>query len=86
MTGDSSNSTTWRFTKRWHWLALAIFVVSWPLMLFPMLLWPASTAARIFTLGCLTVGVITILALLFSGIISHFHKGLEVKHHASRRF
>lgn len=85
MIADSSNSTTWRFTKRWHWLALAVFVVSWSLMLIPMLLWPAWPAARVFTLGCLTVGVSSILALLVSGITNHFHKGLEAKPHASRR-
>lgn len=56
------------FSKQWHRVALFVFVLSWSVMLVPLLIWPESIASRMFCFACLAVGGASVLPLLVFGI------------------
>jgi hypothetical protein len=72
----TSDRPTVSFTKRWHRLAIVIFVVCWATMLFPQLLIPDSAVAKILTLALLGIGASAVLLLLLESLFNpSFRRG-----------
>ena len=75
-----SDRPTVSFTKRWHRLAIAIFVVCWATMLFPQLLIPDSAVAKILTLALLGIGASAVLLLLLESLFNRSFRRGEGRH------
>ena len=71
-----SDRPTVLFTKRWHRVAIVIFVVCWATMLFPQLLIPDSAVAKVLTFALLGIGASAVLLLLLESLLnSSFLRG-----------
>lgn len=70
----ASDRATVSFTKRWHRLAVVIFVACWATMLFPQLLIPDSAVAKILTLALLGIGASAVLLLLLESLFNRFFR------------
>jgi hypothetical protein len=62
-----------RFGKRWHRACFAIFCASWTAMLIPPLIVPTSAVASIFTLALLGIGVLAVMSLIVSAILTSLY-------------